>query len=594
MGRHSLPDDGTARGTRSRPAAARRRTVVVATLLVLAVAGGAAVAASGGLLSFGDSCQDSAVRLDLVASPDLAPAVRSVAERARRDKVTSDGSCIDVRVTARESYRVADALAAGQDPGFAVWIPDSALWVDRAKEGGDGVPVATAGHVALSPVALALVAPAAKTLGWPARTYTWAQLTTAVTRPDGPRLGAADPARSATALLALSSVARSTAEQGSDGATRAAALTRLLARRTSAGDAPVTGTLTRDGSGPTHTDPHRNQAVVLSEQAAFAYNAGRGPALGLDLFYPEDGAPQLDYPYTIVRQNRLSTDRSRAALRFLTLLGEPESRRALARGGFRAPGEPVAEELVRTAGGGSPQPYATSSAPAPSAKEIEDALGMWTVTVQSARLTTVVDASGSMAAPVPGSGGRSRMDVTKESLLRALAQFTPDDEIGLWEFATRLDGARDYRELVPTARLGDPVAGGRTQRDRLTAAFGALRPVPAGATGLYDTVLAAYEKATAGYRPGRFNALVVLTDGANEDPGSVSRGELLTRLRALADPARPLPMIAIAVGPDADEAAVKEIALATGGAGYQVSDPAEIQAVMLKAILTAGRATATG
>ena len=76
-------------------------------------------------------------------------------------------------------------------------------------------------------------------------------------------------------------------------------------------------------------------------------------------------------------------------------------------------------------------------------------MGMWTITVQSARLTTVVDASASMGAPVPGSGGRSRMDVTKASLLQALATFTPEDEIGLWKFATVLDGDKDYRGAVP-------------------------------------------------------------------------------------------------------------------------------------------------
>lgn len=82
---------------------------------------------------------------------------------------------------------------------------------------------------------------------------------------------------------------------------------------------------------------------------------------------------------------------------------------------------------------------------------------------------------------------------------------------------------------------------------------------------------------------------MILTDGANEDPGSISRGELLTRLQKLADPAKPVPMIAIAVGPDADGEAVREIAKATGGAGYQVTDPAEIQAVILKAIMTVGQ-----
>lgn len=78
---------------------------------------------------------------------------------------------------------------------------------------------------------------------------------------------------------------------------------------------------------------------------------------------------------------------------------------------------------------------------------------LWTITVHSARLTTVVDVSGSMQTPVPGQGTETRLDVTR-ALRTAPDQFTPEDEIGLWEFATGLDGANDYREVVPTDPLG--------------------------------------------------------------------------------------------------------------------------------------------
>lgn len=57
------------------------------------------------------------------------------------------------------------------------------------------------------------------------------------------------------------------------------------------------------------------------------------------------------------------------------------------------------------------------------------------------------------------------------------------------------------------------VAGDGTQRDRLPAAFSDLEPVPDGATGLCDTTLAAYKEAIASYGKGKFNALVILTDG---------------------------------------------------------------------------------
>ncbi|MFG3405432.1 hypothetical protein [Streptomyces sp. NPDC048142] len=67
------------------------------------------------------------------------------------------------------------------------------------------------------------------------------------------------------------------------------------------------------------------------------------------------------------------------------------------------------------------------------------------------------------------------------SASRALGRFPPNDEIGLWEFATTLDGEKDHRRPMPTKRLGDPATGGGTHRERPTAAFAGLRPVPGGA-----------------------------------------------------------------------------------------------------------------
>ncbi|MFJ2027396.1 substrate-binding and VWA domain-containing protein [Streptomyces sp. NPDC087897] len=590
MGRHSLPDSRAAEERRDHPSPARRRrTVVTATLLVLSVATGTAVAAKGGLLSFSESCEDSAVHLSVVASPDIAPAVRSIAGRARADEVRADGRCLVVEVRARDAHKVADALAAGDtEPDFQVWLPDSELWLERAKGLGEGVPVSPSDSVASSPVAVAMVPSASKALDWPAKTYTWAELVARTLGSDRIRLGAADPARSATGLLALSGIGASSARQGGDSDTRVAETAKVLAERMSDGDAQVLETLARSTSGAEEGNPKRNQAVLISEQAAFTHNAEATGGGKLDLFYPEDGTPLLDYPYTLVNEPELSIQESRAALRFMNLLGDEAARSTFAEHGFRAGDGSARDSLVAAAGGRKPQPYAEPAAEAPSAEELRKTLGMWTITVQSARLTTVVDASGSMATLVPGRG-RSRMDVTKESLIQALDQFTPNDEIGLWEFATTLDGEKDYRRLMPTKRLGDPAAGGATHREKLTAAFARLRPVPGGATGLYDTVLASYQEARSTYVKGKFNALVVLTDGSNQDEDGISRSTLVAELKELVDPERPVPVIAIAVGPDADREEVAEIARVTGGDGYEVSDPADIQAVILRAIMTAGQ-----
>ncbi|GAA1947504.1 substrate-binding domain-containing protein [Streptomyces durmitorensis] len=587
MGRHSLPDEYGTDAPDPRPRT-RGRTVAVATALVLTVAAGTAVAVRSDLLTFGGSCSDDAVRVDVVAAPAIAPALRTAADDAREKEVSSDGSCIDVRITARDSYKVADQLRTGTgDPGYDVWVPDSALWLQRVALGGRQTKVSPAGNIASSPVGMAMVPSAAEGLGWPKKTYNWPELAGAAMKGDKLRLGAADPARSATGLLALAKLSTSAKKSGGkDGDTQAAGMAKALSARTSDSDGQLLDTLARDSSGTEQGNPRRNQALILSEQAAFEHNASAGEENSLDMFYPKDGSPRLDYPYTLVQEDDLSTDQSRAALRFMTLFSDEQGRAILEKHGFRTGTDDPSAKLVTAAGGRTPQPYSDDPSEPPSEKELQETLGMWTITVQSARISTVVDVSDSMGEFVPGRG-QTRMEVTKSSLLQALAGFTDEDEIGLWEFATLLDGKRDYRKLVPTQRLGDRLGEG-TQRDKVSEAFSDLAPIPGGATGLYDTTLAAYKEAASTYAKGKFNALVVLTDGANQDPGSLSRSNLVSQLENLSDPKRPVPLIAIAVGPNADKEEVVQIAEATGGSGHQVDDPAQIHAVILKAIMEAG------
>lgn len=588
MERHSLPDEeepDTTRGTpgRRRP---RRRTVLIATALVLSVAAGTGIAAASGLLSFADGCAGSAVRIDLAASPDIAPAVRAVADSARRDDVTSHGRCVDVRVEARDNYEIADDLATGTaTPDYEVWLPDSDVWVERALGADDGIALTPAGNAATTPVALAVVPSAGATLGWPQRTYTWAGLTSAAEGEDGVRLGTADPARSATGLLAFSSVVASTREAGPDSDARIAATAEALATRLSESDTGVTRSLARGGS----DGARGNEAVFLTEQAAFVHNSADTGGSDLQLFYPTDAAPALDYPLNLVNEPALTTDESRAAMRFVSLLSEEGAQRTMAEHGFRTAHSAVAPDLVRAAGGRAPQPYALPKAPPPTTDMVEETLGMWTVTVQDARLTVVVDTSGAMARPVPDGDGESLMDGTKASVLSTLARFTPRDEIGLWDFAPGTDGAEDFRELAETAPLGEPAEDGSTHRELLSDAVDALTPVgsgTAGATGMYDTVLASFTAAQASYVSGKCNAVILLTGGPDTD--DAARTAVMDELRKRADPRRPVPLIAIAVGPEADRAELDEIARITGGKGYEVSDPADIQAVVIEAIMTVG------
>ncbi|WBB60802.1 substrate-binding domain-containing protein [Streptomyces sp. WMMC500] len=582
MGRHSLPDAyGTDDAVLRR--SVRGRAVVIATALVLAIAGGTLVARQTGLLPEDEPCEGADLELAVVASPDIAPAVRRTAERARRAELKSDGRCLDIEVTARPAAEVAQSLRSKDTrPGFQVWIPDSSIWTGMVTAGGEGATIDEVTRLATSPVGMAVLPDGSGELGWPEKTYGWAELTDAAMGDDaGLRLGTADPAVSATGALALTAMHRA---GGKNADTRTAATAKLLAERVEPDDTAVLASLPDSGL----DDPRDNDALFLSEQAAFRHNADAGTGGRLDMFYPEGGTVALDYPYAIVNNDAMAMDRVRAASRFQRLLTDATSAELLRSQGFRSPEGRLDAELAMAAGGAAPQPFDAPAAEPPPPDEVASVLGMWTVTVQSARLTTVVDVSGSMGEPVPGEPGQTRMDVTKNALIQALAQFTGEDEIGLWRFSTRLEGEQDYEEVTGTSRLAQRTDDGTSHRERLASAFGALQPVPNGATGLYDTALAAYERQVKEYAPGRFNAVVLLTDGANEDPGSISAADLAARLRETADPERPVGLIAIGVGPDADIEACGRIAKAVGGESYRVTDPKEIHAVLLRAVTDAG------
>jgi len=59
---------------------------------------------------------------------------------------------------------------------------------------------------------------------------------------------------------------------------------------------------------------------------------------------------------------------------------------------------------------------------------------------------------------------------------------------------------------------------------------------------------------------------------------------LLATLKREADPARPVPMIMVGLGADADMDALRQIAEATGGKAYQAMEPEDIRGVLLDGI----------
>lgn len=553
MGRHS---SAKPRGMRS-----RSPVIVLSVLLVLALIGWF----SFDFLSerLGATSCDTITELNITTAEDIAGVVAHVGNRVSEQ---DEGACYEVNVTGRESAATADSLVLSDGTERPdVWIPESTIWLQRAQEKGAwNVPV-NGTSIASSPVVLALTEDAATRLGWPQREPTWPQVL-------GPEaegeltIGLPDPAREPTGVSTLFAVRDMYATADDPGQ----AITSQL-RALSPNTAPRTEDLFARLPGvDSAVEPL--DGFPTSELAVLRHNV-KNPDAPLVAAYPQPAIPALDYPYVVLPETE--RDKREVAERFLAELIDQESTEVLADAGFRTPDGEMLRDRDRN---GRTIGRKMTPIPLPAPADVDEVLNQWAGVNLSARMQVLIDVSGSMNEPVPGTG-RNRMAVTLQAAELGIGLMKPTTKLGIWLFSTDLDGPnRDFRELFPVRPIAEHRTTGAIERLRQVEAL------PNGATGLYDSTLAAYRSARQNYEAGRINVVVVLTDGRNEDPNGISRDQLLGELGALQDPRRPVAIVGIGIGPDIDEAELRAISEATGGQAFTTPDPTKISDVFYAAL----------
>lgn len=509
---------------------------------------------------------DSPTVVTVAAAPDIAPVVTGVGRR-----VSEEGGegCYRVRVTSRESAEVAESVAVSDGTERPdVWIPESTLSLRRGQEAGArNIPV-TGTSIASSPAVLAVAESTASELGWPDKSPTWKQVI-------GPgsasnkgefAVGFPDPARDpigAATLFGLQELVKKGPKSASTVALRALSANTVAKRSELA--ARLGGTA---GSG----EPLA--AFPASEHDVLRHNL-RPEGSPLVAVYPEPQVnsvvPALNYPYVVLPET--PGDERGAAKKFLDRLLDRDTTDALGDAGFRSPdGEALRDK---------PQDRRTTadsvtSAPIPEAEDVEGVLNTWAAINLTGRLQVLLDVSGSMNEQVPGTG-KTRMQTTIEAAVAGIGLFGPTTKMGLWLYSTRLDGDRDYRELLPMLPLGDHLASGVVEKLRAVRA-------QAANTALYDVMLAAYRDSTEEWEAGRMNTVVVMTDGQDDNDSDITRAQLLDELRKLQNPRRPLKLIGIGIGPDVDAAELTELTKVTGGQAFVAPDPSKIGDVFYSAL----------
>jgi hypothetical protein len=438
-----------------------------------------------------------------------------------------------------------------------IWVPDSSLWAGRAGR----TPLTASGTLASSPVVLASSRAVIDELGWSTKPPSWGSALTA-----GHAVSLPDLAGSARGLSALAAVRASMG--GTAAADDAVVRAVLAAGRTglpvSADDALASGAKGRADA----------PLVPVSEQQVFA--ADSSAAAGqLAAVYPSDGSPDLDYP--ILRVGSPPAADRAAVDSVVSALTSAQARTAVRAAGFRAADGSAPPGAGLATGISAATPRRLGIDP----KDVAGLLTRLSSLAAPSRLLAVFDVSTSMRSPV---GTGSRITLARDAAKSALALFRDTSAIGLWIFARQLHGTQDWNQLLPVGTLSAR-AGSTTQRDALSKQLDGLpRRLSPGGTGLYDTTLAAVRAARADYMPTSVSSVVIVTDGKDEDVGSIGLANLVITLRKELDPRRPVKVIGIGIGPDADLGALQAIAAATDGAAYSAVNPADLQTVLFDAL----------
>nr|WP_062331686.1 substrate-binding and VWA domain-containing protein [Herbidospora sakaeratensis] len=495
-----------------------------------------------------------------------------------------------------------EALARGWDvdldgPRPDVWAPTASVWLTllehRAKDTGGVAATAPPVPIVTSPLTIAMPKPMAEALGWPGEPIGWRDLAALARDPRGwgahghpewgPfRLGKTNPNFSTSGLNAT--VAAFFAATGTTGDLTTGDVQKKENREfvraieqsiVHYGETAIAFLENMQKADDRGSALGYISAVTLEEKFVTDYNRGNPsgdpatlgdhlpPKVPLVAISPEEGTTVSDHPY--IELAWMDAPKRTVAAAFLRHLHSPRVQERFMLYGYRSHD-------------GATGPLQQDAAPLPgllrppSAHVLDAVLTSWRELRKPANVLLVLDVSGSMESSVE-LFGESALTLAKRAANASLGQFTDADRVGLWIFSTHLDGERDHLELLTTEPMKD-------NRDKLRGLIDGL--TPGGGTGLYDTAAAALGAMAAEAEPGSINAVVLLTDGANEDDG-LTLDNLITRVKETTSD-EPVRLFTIGYGGAADQEVLTRMAEATDGVAYESGDEAHIQRVFTSVI----------
>lgn len=545
MGKHS---SAVTRSNNRRPVYITALGLLVLSLgAVFMVRSFGSESGADGFLS-GKACEDpTQVRLSTV--PELQPALETAAKSLAAKGSKDDTPCLQFTISAASPAKVAKDVAAGADTRPDLWIPDSSLWVAQADD-GQSVPTIAVPSVATSP--LVLVGRSANF----ADTSSWLRAFT------GTEPALLDPLNTSPGALALLAI-QSERQKTSASDTQVASVIVPLAQRLGSMAKPFTDVNALLG----RAGQENSKVVVPASEQSFVKFQDDHPDVVLKATVPATGTLLLDYPVVVTAKSDTEAVTEAGKTLAAELLTDAAGQ-TLDDAGFR-------DALISPLTGGRGVGDITQLTK-PTADVVNKTLLNWTRLSLSTHSLAVIDISGSMAEKV---GNKTRMQLTIEAAAGGLALFPDSASLGLWTFSTNIgpDGA-DYKKLVPIAPLSP------AQRKAMLDNLKVQQPIPNGGTGLYDTAIAALRAVRQQYDSSAVNTILLFTDGKNDDPDSPTLEKAIQTLEGLRDPARPVRIIALGMGPDVDAGELRRLAQATGGQAYVARNPGDLRQVFVDAL----------
>jgi Ca-activated chloride channel family protein len=491
--------------------------------------------------------------VEIVTAPVVEQAVTEAVAGVQGWRLP-EGECLKVQVRAQSSYDTASGsaiLPSGRAP--QLWIADSSIWLPQVHDW----QLKVAGSFGSTPIVLGSNIATAAVNGWSTTPPSWS------TALDGSHpLAAPQLTTTANNLLTMQALWQTSGMGAAAEHKLAAAL--LAVSRTQdidSGSQITLRAISRGGAGQPLV-PSTEQSVLAVNQDSVTPN--------LVALYPTEGSPILDFPIVRIAPNLRASAQQAGTDVVVAALSGTSGRRAAHRAGLRDPN-------------GTDPP---TGAP-PTIRRLTDVstnaqakfLKRLVAITSPTRVLVCFDVSASMATMVPGTT-LSRLQVAMQSANTTGSLLADNSAIGIWLFARNLDGSRPYREISPIEPMGNP-EGRTTHRIAMSHQLLTIqeRPPTGSGTGLYETALAAVRTARAKYDPKAMNVVVLFTDGKNDYAGGRSLAQTVQELRAdaAANSNRPVRLVGIAIGPDADLAALKALTAPTGGLVFQGTTVDQLQ-----------------